>query len=209
MQSANDWFESLWRKARIIKDADLKNANIVWNYRRGKRPSVGPESLLEQSLEALKDRAIYLAIYRDRASPEALEAFDSRVSNLAEAKQIVAPPENLDFFEDWPTSSPLPTDPEATLIEVYYDRRGEVDVLGLLGPLPRVKMKFKYQSGEQGILDLVIKREKAGEWTLDKQDKRKLAEDLKPWLETLELDKQPDKCVPFYEFKAWEASVNS
>ncbi|NDU93066.1 MAG: hypothetical protein G3I10_10785 [Ferrovum sp.] len=54
----------------------------------------------------------------------------------------------------------------------------------------------------------MIKRKTAGEWSLDGNGMKKLAEDLKPWLETLDLDKQPDKCVPFYEFKVWEASVN-
>lgn len=210
MQSANNWFESLWRKACIIKDVDLENAESLWNSRRAERPSVGAGgSLLEQSLEDVRDRAIYLAIYRDSASEQALTAFSRNVSSLAGANKSVDPPTNLGFFENWPVSSPLPTDPDATLIEVYYGRRGKVAIRGLFRPLPGVQIEFLDASGNKGMLDIIAKRKSAGEWILDRHGMKKLAEDLKPWLDTLELDEQPDKCVPFYEFKAWEASVSS
>ncbi len=210
MQAARVWFDALWSRAYQVKDIDLEDARIKWQSRRNVRPSSDRnQSLLEQPLDALTDRAIYLVIYRDKASPEGLSAFSRGVQDLVEGKQISEPPKKLDFFENWPAKSPLPDNPRATLIEVYFSRRGKVNVKDLFSPLPGVRVKFKYSSGEKGILDLVIKRDKIEGWTLSRQDRLKLANELQPWLNTFEWGEQSDRCIPFHDFKVWQASLAS
>lgn len=201
VKDAQAWFERQWHESRHISKEDMDAACISWQSRRKKRPGVSNgQSLLRQPNNALKDRAIYLAIYRQEASNQALDVFSARASKLLPDYEV----KNIDFFEDWQSNPPLPQEPDAVLIEVYFSPRGKVDVKGILAPLPGVQLKFKDGKGESGILDLMVKLKKVGEWTLTLQDRSELASELKPWLDSLVLPDNADRCIPFYEFRLWQ-----
>ncbi|EQD26331.1 hypothetical protein B2A_15687, partial [mine drainage metagenome] len=201
---AQEWFDRLWDKSRVILDEDMKAAEKRWKSRRNLRPSRNQNvSLLQQSLASLKDRDIHLAIYRDEASTEALEAFETSAKKVAKRDEVKEPCAKLDFFESWPKNSPLPTDPQASIIEVHFNSQEDVVVEGIWRPL-NVRQEFKYGDRTTGYLDFLAKREAVGDWTLSKQDLTKLASDLKPWLDFLHLNNDEDRCIPFYEFKRWQ-----
>lgn len=205
VKDAQAWFERQWHESRHISKEDMDATCILWQSRRNKRPTGNKEgSLLRQSVDDLEDRAIYLAIYRQEASKQAFKAFETGALKVAQAYGVKKPPENLDFLENWPSNSPLPQERNAALIEVYFGPRGKVDVRGILEPLPGVHLEFQGEKGEPGILDLMVKLKKVGEWTLTLQDRSDLASELKPWLDSLVLPDNADRCIPFYEFRLWQ-----
>ena len=191
------WFDRMWEvnKDGTISNQDLLNAQANWDKRRAATPAVNEGSpLLEQSLSVIKGRPIYLAIYRWFASEEALQDFESVKEKVQQAGGRTR--KALDFFENWPDEEGNRLPEDGQIIIVYSGSRGAARVENIWRRTPAL---------DTGNIKILTIEFSAGAWTLSRADQDKLAERLKPWLKTLNLE-ESTYCIRLDAFLEWEAT---
>jgi len=108
------WLDGMWKAARNITPADIREAKALWKLRRQGRPVTGDvrgQSLLEamrKNPTAFEDRRIYFVITTDDASQKAIKA--ARSAGWSEDE----------FYEDW---KGFPQN--ALLVDMGYDLRNK------------------------------------------------------------------------------------
>ena len=156
IQACRTWFFNLWSKAIPINDNDLLAAETRWAARRFARPSGAPllssKGLFSHILtnpDFVLDRPIYLAVYREHASAEAVNAFE-----LWKKSEAVADSATFDFYEDW---SELPNN--AYLIDIHCGPKGGVGSGGLYWTGPeKITKEFNYKESGTGEVRIVFKQ---------------------------------------------------
>lgn len=203
---AQAWFDGIWEAARQISEAALLQAESDWKKRRNARPqrNIG-DSLLEQDLLTLKDRPIYLAIFREYASERAVQVYEEVKQSLAHAPRPDVDEQKMDFFADWPDTSDSPLPNKGSIITVYYGPKQGVEVQKILRRIPELDSTYEGEEGEDssGTVQILVREESACGWTLSPKDKKDLARRLKPWLSTLDFS-DGARCIPLYEFLSQE-----
>ena len=102
LQEIGRWFERQWELAEVINDADIEQARERWNDRRKTRiPATGRKLNFDNPVSDFRDLPIFVAIYRDDATPQAKEAFEQVKNNAGGALQEDQNVFNLDFFDQW------------------------------------------------------------------------------------------------------------
>jgi hypothetical protein len=140
LDDARKWFDDMWRDSRDISLQDIEDAKAKWHARRVDRTLISHGvvgfNLDSVTYPELVDRAIYLAIYRDQLSDEAIPAFKEHIKGLnAEANSgaVQIPP----MYENWPE---LPG-AGAHLIDIYYKPSGAVTCHGVFTRTYDIKFK--------------------------------------------------------------------
>jgi len=156
LKAIDNWFENNWAKSRQIKELDLKHAQDLWNLRRQTRTNIsGNKGLLNGPIAELKDKPVYLAFYKDKASPEAKNAFTEIVNSGKNQEDAAFTPNGLDYFED-ADNYPL----NSSIISIYYGPRGAIRIEGPYWRIPELDATFKNKSGTTHTLQIVVKQPK-------------------------------------------------
>ncbi|WP_254789261.1 phospholipase D-like domain-containing protein [Azotobacter beijerinckii] len=200
------WFDGIWDAARQISEEALQQAESNWEKRRNARPqkNIG-DSLLEQDIVTLKDRPIYLAIFREYAGERAVQVYEEVKQSLTHSPRPDVDEQKMDFFADWPETSDSPLPNKGSIITVYYGPRQGVEVQNILRRIPELDSTYEGEEGEDspGTVQILVREESACGWTLSPKDKKDLARRLKPWLSTLDFS-DGARCIPLYEFLSQE-----
>lgn len=115
LRKIEKWFDQRWAKAKDVNKVMLKDARHKWRERPNHRRTTLKVKLDDATLrDRLKEREIYLAIYRDPPSQEAEEKW----------KEITTGP-GMGFYEDW---KGIPR--KAIVIDMYYKRSGNPEFEG-------------------------------------------------------------------------------
>ena len=210
LQSAKTWFELQWGDAKPVTPDDMNAAKDAWKKRRVARPkpSAG-NSLMEQPVQALKDRQIYLAVFRQYISPRARQELERVTLSIASEQPESDLANRLEVFEGWEERE-LPTDRNATLIQVYWGVRGKIVIHDVLRPVPELQSSYFDEDEQKTVmLDFFVKLKSVGPWSFVKADQLKLKEELRPWLEHNELKADAGYCISFYEFREWQISQDA
>lgn len=189
--NAQAWFEGLWIAARNITTEDLDIAERCRRSLGGLRPPKA-DSLMNAPILDLKDRPIYLAIWRLQASCKAFDAFHDVVEGAGtkEGEIARAHSQNLSFFEEWES---LPID--AWLISVYFGKGGKVDVQGVWKRVPELDATFQDGEGPAKSIQILVKQKSVCGMSFRRKDKDELREILKPRIAELWSRTREDYCV--------------
>lgn len=160
LNGLGDWFEELWlsNDVRPINAQDLLAAKEAWKRRRGTRtnPNVDTSksfSLEQWSTPQLKDRPVYMMIYRTDLSPAGSEALESAQEELNASKPSSSLPDYLNAFERWdhfPKGHPGQT---IELILVYWEQ-GRKPVCEGVGRSLNLRRDFRHANGRPSWIDL-------------------------------------------------------
>ena len=206
LAAAQAWFDSIWEAARRISEEALQQAESNWEKRRNARPqrNIG-DSLLEQDILTLKDRPIYLAIFREYASEHAVQVYEEVKEQLRHSPRPDVDEQKMDFFADWPETSDSPLPNKGSIITVYYGPKQGIEVQHILRRIPELDSTYEGEDGEEssGTIQFLVREKTACGWTLSTKDKKDLAKRLKPWLSTLDFSNGA-RCIPLYEFLTQE-----
>ena len=206
LRSAADWFNIQWQAAQPVTPQELSRAAAAWKPRRGQRPlPAAASSFLTLTADDLRDRPVYMAVYRNFASQRAKEALEDVKEKAASEPmhQDLAP--GLEVFEDW-TAGEMPDDPNAVVIQVYWGRRGRIAIYDVLRPVPELKRAYvDEEDGEPVRLDFLVKRKRSDFWYLSKSDRDRLMIEIRPWVEQLTLPEEEGRCIPAFEWRQWQA----
>lgn len=206
LQSAADWFRSQWDAAQPITQQDLDKAAANWTPRRGQRPlPEGASSFLSLTADDLRDRPVYIAVYRSFASQRATEELEAAKTKLANEPARHDLLSGLDVFEGWDAKE-LPKDSNAVVIQVYWGPRGGMTVYDVLQPVPGLVGSYAdEESGAPVRLDFLVKRKRSDFWYLNKSDRDRLMIEIRPWVEQLTLPEEEGRCIPAFEWRQWQA----
>ena len=154
------WFDTMWRESQAVTPDDLDAARRLWTQRRGSRKtnlstkrSGQPVIIGGMTRRELRDRPIYLAISRYRASEEAEAALRQKIIELKDQAATSSSDRNIMAYENW---SSLPK--ETWLIDLYYGPRGAFHCGGVF--MRVFDHRFKYSDGRGGRLQ-VCRRERS------------------------------------------------
>lgn len=175
------WFDAMWRESREIKDCELEDARRKWKERRATRVNISSSSrgfsLAELSLEEISDRRIYLVIYRNQLSDEAVKEY-GKYQKQQTGQPLDKSAEPPPVYEGWPE---LPKD--AQLIDVYYGPRGGLRCFGVY--TRTYDIKFKYSEGSQGHLAVCRKDNQIMGYPFGPEEASNFAKDLCPYIEEI------------------------
>jgi len=206
LRSAAAWFRSQWQAALPITQADLDAAAVAWRRRRGRRPQVGhANSFMAMSADALRDRPVYFAVFRSFSSQRAKQELENVRATIANEQEHQDLASGLEVFEGW-TAGELPTDPDAAVIQVYWGPRGALAIYSVLRPVPELARTYIDDDEDEPVrLDFLVKREKAGLWSLSKTDRDRLKGEIRAWVDQLDLQDGHGRCIPAFEWRQWQA----
>ena len=86
LKSIQDWFENLWMTSDVVTPSDIELAQFRWDIARRNRISQSAKTgLLNLPLSALKDKAIYVALWTNDPSVEAVETINSILEDTSVA----------------------------------------------------------------------------------------------------------------------------
>ena len=167
LKEIDTWFNDLWKEAKNIASTDLKKAKELWQKRRLNRPTKTKESLLEvlrKNPQEIKDRNIYLILYREEGSKEAEKTFDDKKSSFVEEEDL----EKLTYYEDW---EELPED--AYLVDFDCKSTKHIQFTGYYHtPEKHMLMYFKRKNGTRGKLHLCYKEKNIFGWTFPPDEQK-------------------------------------
>jgi hypothetical protein len=178
------WFRSLWKKARPVEDEDLQDARIRWKRRRSTRIKTGKTTnqnyftLEGLSRSDLRDRPVYLAIYRDHLSNEARDAYRKEQQKMGSQKSSTFPKKLPPMYEGWPE---LPKN--AYLIDLYYGKLGSLQCDGVFTRV--FDIKFKYRNRTTGHLAICRKENDIFGQQFPSSEAKRFAESLKPYIKNI------------------------
>lgn len=203
LEEANDWFISVWDKAKNIDDKDLELAQKAWSKQRGSRPIFERSKnekadLLEMDPMELKDRPIYFVLYRYKGSEEAIDYL-----NEVSGKEKL-PDGNLDIYEGWGENR-LPRMEGDIIIPIYIGARRRVDISPPQRPLPEFR-----KLNDDVYWDVTINTQKNSDvlpFKFSNQDRLNLVGYIRNWFDEClrEEFKRNDYglSVPISEFLEW------
>lgn len=205
LRSARDWFASQWDQAGPVTADDLRVAAAAWAQRRHGRPLRQPgTSFMAQSADELRDRPVYFAVYCALASLRAKQKLDEVKQTAREAENTYGLPADLEVFEGWAPDD-MPPEPDAAMIQVYRGPRGGITIYQPLRPVPGLQSSYVDDDGETVRLDFLVKLKTAGPWTLTKADRLQLKEEIRPWVEQLDLPDDEGRIIPAFAWRQWQA----
>jgi hypothetical protein len=191
VDSIKKWFENIWTQSETITDEDLASAKKRWNDRRQGRVQTGAgRPLMECPLAALKDRPIYLAIWRAPVSTNSEPAFD-------DLKQRLRLADNFNYFDQWDN---LPS--ESFLIDVYYGRRGRILVGYSWRRVPEIDQSYVDTIGNEQMIQVAVRTRDVCEMSFSSPDKDWIKQLLKSQIEKLwsrSGDDEGGVIVPLYD----------
>lgn len=148
MAAVKNWFAAIWDASRSISKKDLEYARTRWGQRRATRitsPQVKKAgscfSIQDIDRADLRDREVYLVIYRDSLSDEAKAAF--RRKQKETTGHTAKPRKYSPIYEDWDA---IPENAE--LIDLYYDPCGKLKIYGIFKRTS--SFDFKRHNGKTG-----------------------------------------------------------
>lgn len=203
---AQRWFDALWASADVISKNDLSVAEAAWKRRRQNRPLLPggrPGALLEQPPDRLRDRAIFIVVYRSglsQTAEKALRVEQTRAQGMSSEFQH----DKLDLYEGWDAGT-LPLGREDILIPIYWGARGKITVDKPQRPLPELKSKYKDEDGVNVCLDFSIQLDddRVLGYTFKPKDRKYLESGIRPWLESLGIEPDDGRAVPLYDYLKW------
>lgn len=208
LKEGQHWFEALWSKTQAISDSDLRKAADEWKRRRQARPVLAynrSRALLEQPPNSLRDRAVFLVVYRSSISQMAEEALRNQKARLRGTSGDI-PHDKLDVYEKWETGT-LPLDREDILIPVYWGARGKITVDKPQRPLPELQSHYASDDGDVSLdFSVQLSDDRVLDFTFRSEDRKTLASDIRPWLESLAITPDDGRSVPLYDYLKWRAS---
>lgn len=172
----------MWESSLAITDDDIEMARIAWKQRRASRITSQDKtassefSIQNLDLSSLRDRLVYLVIYRDWLSKEAVEAY--RLESNKITGKDTSSEEYPPIYEDWPA---IPENAE--LIDLYFGRRGALNCYGIFKRA--WELKFKYRNGKQGHIVVCEKKETALGFAFGNGDATALAKYFKPHINAI------------------------
>ena len=147
IQDANNWFQEIWKNSSNITQENIDIATVAWQKKRNSRlvNSGESDSIIDALLNnELKDKEVYLALYRKYSGQEAQEKWDNVQDNYGR---------NFDYYEDW---DEIPSN--AFCIDLYYGIRGKKEIQGVYKtPEYPIIEKFEYKNGKIANLNIVHK----------------------------------------------------
>lgn len=177
------WFRDLWNESRAIRAADIAAARTKWKNRRATRITRPPSStgftLGNLKLNAITDRKIYVAIYRDAVLSDEAKKAHKRYQQEIGAPRPSHDDELPDMYEGWPE---LPT--ESLLIDLYYGPRGGLSCDGIF--VRSHDVRFRYPNGKEGHL-AVCRKEDAilDHQAFGKREAAAFVADLRPCIQEI------------------------
>ncbi|MFL9929831.1 phospholipase D family protein [Paraburkholderia sp. RL18-103-BIB-C] len=110
LQTMDAWYEKLWTIALPVTEDDMKKARIMWAARRtaafvGKGRAGG--SFADVSKAQIEGVSIYVCIYSDDASEQAIKAASAKLSEIEQGGSPVPSVSPYEIFDGW---SSLPSD---------------------------------------------------------------------------------------------------
>lgn len=203
-----EWFNCLWQQGVDISEDRLIKAHIQWVKNRTSRP-LNVIKLLDAPHNTLKNRNIYIAVYRleasDQAKAEAVQAErDARRSDLPVVRNT-----KLDFFEDWPDDSEEPLPIDAPIIAMRYGPTKRLTSVSAWVRIPQLDRTFVSAERESAVpLTMTGQLKRVLGMTFSKEDGPVLAKRLKPWVDELYLGAEPGtaRCIPLDDFIEWETN---
>lgn len=202
----NAWFEIMWGRGYEITPKHLAAAKMRWLKNRKGRPVTADRLVLAPAME-LRDQGIHVVIFRMDASEQAhaeaaLARSDAQRSDAPEIRNA-----KIDFFEDWPDGGEESLPKKSPLITLYYSASGRLTTRGVWSRLP-VLDRFYVSNITNELTNLVIteKLSSVGDFAFSQKDGAPFAQRLKPWVESLYVDEDPEgaRCLPLNSFLEWE-----
>lgn len=199
------WFDALWTEAQAISESDLRKAADAWKRRRQTRPlpaNIGSRALLDQPANRLRDRAVFLVVYRSSISQKAAEVLRNQKARLRGTSSDI-PHDKLDIYEEWEAGT-LPLDREDILIPVYWGARGKITVEKPQRPLPELQTHYVSDDGDVSLdFSVQLSDDLVLGYTFRSEDRKHLASDIRPWLESLGITPDDGRSIPLYDYLKW------
>lgn len=162
------WFSNLWEQSHYLTNDQIEERIKAWDSRRNNRPHINlKKSLINAAIampEIFKDRKIYIVIYYDDATPEALAEFE-RLHAHKNVKNT-----EVDFYEDW---LELPDD--AHVISIRIGSKEGINFDGLFYmPKEPIISRFTLDNGCQSNIKICTKSKSIIGYKLSSGDKVKI-----------------------------------
>jgi hypothetical protein len=204
-----DWFEKLWSSdnVRPISAQDLSDAREAWKRRRGVRtnPNVDASksfSLEQWSASQLRDRPVYMMIYRTELSPAGSDALKSEQEKLNASKPSSSQSDDLNAFERWnhfPKDHPGQT---TELVFVYWEQ-GSKPVCEGVGRSLNLRRDFRHANGQPSWIDLSVSSSTLLQQSFSEKEQRALTRCIAGSIEKIwkaaEVKDRYGRVVPLFE----------
>lgn len=128
LREMRGWFESQWKRGHEVTARALDEAQANWDKRRMTRIpfSRAHKSVLTMTPAELEGRNIFVALWDDEASPEAVALAENWIERQ-EAKMPPLDDEDIwDYFEDWDAMKE-----GQEIISAFVGPRGGIEVRGV------------------------------------------------------------------------------
>lgn len=183
------WYKVLWNSSRDITDKDIAETKEVWEQRRDIRirrfaiDEKGEFTLDSLTDSDLRDRKIFLAIYRDSLlSEDAKKAYGKhykRQTSQLSGRPSNKAPEPPPMYEGWEGDLPK----EGALIDLHYGPRG---ALKCYGAFKRTyDISFNYEDGSEGHLAVCCEEKDILGIPFGSKEQRIFAQALKPYIQKI------------------------
>lgn len=203
ISSIQSWFDNLWPLSGVIEDEHLKQAEEIWNTRNPPPPAPpwNPSiSLMKTPLAELKNKPIYITVYRELPSPHAENTFkkvESEVVISSNARLSSLPAGSLSFYEDWEI---LPEN--ASLISIYYGPRGKINVADSWRRIPELDEQFFDKEGVTKFIQIAVREKHVQKKAFSNADQKELGRLLKPHIATIWGKIENDGCfISLYDVR--------
>lgn len=205
LASIQEWFEKVWSQAQGISEKDLQKAEVQWARNRMGRSLISGKFSNAPSV-ALKNRNIYIAIYQQEASSEAIAEAEKIEKDASSSVDFHSKNSKLDFFEDWCDDCEEPLPKDSPIISMRYEKR-RLSAIGAWIRVPQLDKTFKDKDGKDVPLTMLGQLKHISGLTLSQAEGRILARRLKPWVDELYANAElgTSRCLPLDEFLSWES----
>ena len=185
IEAINSWFRTIWGDAHEISPRDIKEAKKRWKKRRNSRIPKNSDSSRGFTLDSftraeLLDRRIFVVVYSDDLSEDAISAYHRREEELM--GQYVArrqePSSMPPIYESW---EELPKD--AQLIDIQRGPRGGMKCHGVYTRTD--DMTFEYADGSPGSLQICRKDDQIMGYRFGPTEALQFSRKLKPHIDAI------------------------
>ena len=192
----SQWFSEQWEIAINVKNTDIEQAKKLWLKRRQSRPYDSKDtSFFDLPLESLRDRQIFIAMYREDASSEATHAFNKVKDDVAkQAKRPSSKLSDLSFFEAW---DDLPRD--ASIISIYVGPRGGVRMdSSVYRRIPSLDQAFII-GNEESKIQVVISEKQILDKPFDEETRNELHKRIAPEISRFQESRKNSYCINLFD----------
>jgi HKD family nuclease len=205
------WFDEQWARGEEVTEERLASDEEQWRKNRCSRLIV-TNSFTKTPLAALRDRDIYVAIYRESAS---VQADDEIIEVRNDVRQLGGQginADNLDFYEGWSDESEEPLPKNKPIISVRYKKNEFIKVDGAWERVPELdRVFYSDETGEKVELTIVKPMEQIATLSFGESDRKVLKKWFKQWIDELSIGPETDyaRCLPFDKFIDWKEGHSS